>query len=434
MPSTRSRKDALHETRQRVVPRGLATAHPIFAARALGARLWDVGGDEFVDFTGGIGVLNVGHGHPKVVRAVRAQLERFTHVCAQVTLYEPYLRLAERLAALAPGPQPKKALLLTTGAEAVENAVKIARAATGRPAVVAFTHAFHGRTLLALSLTGKAEPYKQGFGPYAPEIFHAPYPNAYRGIDGDAALSALRELFACEVEPGRIAAVVIEPVLGEGGFVPAPSAFLRGLREITRQHGILLVADEIQSGFGRTGRFFAIEHSGVVPDLLTVAKSLGGGLPISAVVGRADVMDAPGPGGLGGTYGGNPLACAAALAVLDVFEEEALLERSERLGRRLRASLEQLRDRCVPHGDVRGLGPMMALELVRDARRTPDPAWAARVVTRARELGLLLLTAGLHGNVLRVLVPLVVDDAELEAGLERLGRAVEETRDEAGDA
>ncbi len=428
MPSTLSRNATLREARDRVVPRGLASAHPIFAAQAAGARLWDVDGREYVDFAGGIGVLNVGHGHPKVVGAVRAQLERYAHVCAQVTLYEPYVRLAERLAALAPGEHASKALLLTTGAEAVENAVKIARAATGRPAVVAFAHSFHGRTLLGLSLTGKSAPYKQGFGPYAPEVYHAPYPDPYRGRSGASALEAFEELLATQVEAKQVAAVVIEPVLGEGGFIPAPPEFLVALRELTRRHGMLLVADEIQSGFGRTGRFFAIEHSGVVPDLITTAKSLGGGLPISGVIGRAEVMDAPGPGGLGGTFGGNPLACAAALAVLEVFKEEALLERSARLGDRLAAGLRAIRDRHAPHGDVRGLGPMMALELVGDARRTPDAAWASRAVGRARELGLILLTAGLDANVLRILVPLNVGDRELEAGLERLELAVAETR------
>ena len=314
-----SRSTKLLELRQTAIPRGLGTAHPIIVARASGSQIWDVDAHEYIDFVGGIGVLNVGHSHPKVMQAVRAQLERLTHTCFQVAMYEPYLLLADRLNAIAPCSGPKKTLFLTTGAEAVENAVKIARAYTGRQAVIAFDLSFHGRTLMGMTLTGKAHPYRQNFGPFAPEIYHAPYPYTYRGWTAERSLEALQNLFLTSVTPEQVAAIIIEPVLGEGGFVPAPPEFLQALREICDIHGILLIADEIQSGFGRTGRMFAVEHSGVTPDLITVAKSMAGGLPLAAVIGRAEVMDAPEPGGLGGTYAGNPVACAAGLAVLDVF-------------------------------------------------------------------------------------------------------------------
>jgi 4-aminobutyrate aminotransferase/(S)-3-amino-2-methylpropionate transaminase len=425
MISEQTRTDGLLQLRTQHVPRGVGNAHPIFAARAEGARLWDVDGREYLDFVGGIGVLNVGHSHPRVVQAVQAQLDRFTHTCFQVAMYESYIRLAERLNALAPGDEPKKTIFLTTGAEAVENAIKIARAATGRPAVIAFTHSFHGRTLLGMSLTGKATGYKQAFGPYAPEIYHAPFPYEYRGWSIERALDALDELLQTQVTPDRVAAVIIEPVLGEGGFIPAPPVFLRALRDLTRQHGMLLIADEIQSGFGRTGTLFAIEHSGVVPDLITIAKSLAGGLPLSGVIGRADVMDAPAPGGLGGTYAGNPLACAAGLAVLDVFEEEQLLARAERLGARLWERCEALQRETPQIGDVRGLGPMLAMEFVRGADDPqPAPALADSVARLARERGLLLMKAGLHNNVVRILVPLVIEDEELARALDILDGSV----------
>jgi 4-aminobutyrate aminotransferase/(S)-3-amino-2-methylpropionate transaminase len=421
-----SRNQALWQLRERYVPRGVAQAHPVFAARAEGVRVWDVDGREYLDFAGGIGVMNVGHGHPRVLQAVRAQLERFTHVCFQVTPYEAYVRLAERIAHLAPGDFPKKTLFLTTGAEAVENAVKIARAYTGRPAVVALTHAFHGRTLLGMALTGKAAYYKQNFGPFAPEVYHAPVPYPYRGVSVEAALEGLEEVFRTQVDPEQVAALILEPVLGEGGFIPLPRAYLEAVRELTRRHGILLMADEIQSGFGRTGRMWAIEHSGVVPDLLTFAKSVAAGLPLSGVVGRAEVMDAPRPGGLGGTYAGNPLACAAGLAVLDVFQEEGLLERARLLGELLWDGLLRLQARYPQVGEVRGLGPMVALELVKDPR-TKEPAseLANRVLSEARERGLLLLKAGMYGNVVRLLVPLVAGREEVEEGLRRLEEALE---------
>jgi 4-aminobutyrate aminotransferase/(S)-3-amino-2-methylpropionate transaminase len=426
VPETASRNQALWQLRERYVPRGVAQAHPVFVARAEGARLWDVDGREYLDFAGGIGVMNVGHGHPRVLQAVRAQLERFTHACFQVTPYETYVRLAERLSALAPGSFPKKTIFLTTGAEAVENAVKIARAHTGRPAVVALTHSFHGRTLLGMSLTGKASYYKQNFGPFAPEVYHAPAPYPYRGVSDGLALEGLEELFRTQVDPERVAALILEPVLGEGGFIPLSPEYLRAVRQITEAHGILLVADEIQSGFGRTGKMWAIEHSGVVPDLITFAKSVAAGLPLSGVVGRAEVMDAPRPGGLGGTYAGNPLACAAGLAVLDVFAEEGLLERAEALGKALWAGLRRLQERFPQVGEVRGLGPMVALELVRDRlSKEPAPELAQTVLEAARDQGLILLKAGMFGSVLRILVPLVATLEEAEEGLRRLEAALE---------
>ena len=396
------------------------------AARALGAQVWGTDGRSYIDFVGGIGVLNVGHNHPRVVQAVRAQLERLTHTSIQVAVYEPYVRLAQRLNTLVPVGGPAKTLLLTTGAEAVENAVKIARAATGRPAIIAFGLGFHGRTLLGITLTGKVKPYRQSFGPFAPEVYHAPYPYAYRGWTSERALAAFEYLLATEVDASRVAAVIVEPVLGEGGFVPAPPEFLRALRRLTRQHGVLLIADEIQSGFGRTGTLFAVEHACVEPDLITMAKSMAGGLPLAAVSGRADVMDAPEPGGLGGTYAGNPLACAAALAVLDIIESQELLARSVRLGRRLEAFFRDLAERHACIGDVRALGAMVGVELVQDSEtREPAPQLAHRVVAEARDRGLMLLTAGSVGQVIRVLVPLIIDDALLERGLAIFEAALE---------
>lgn len=421
---------ALLQRRQQSVARGVGNAHPIFAARAEGARLWDVAGREYIDFASGIGVLNVGHGDPEVLAAVREQLGRFTHTCFQVVMYEDYIRLAERLNALVPSAGTNKTLLLSTGAEAVENAVKIARAATGRPAIIAFQGSFHGRTLLSLTLTGKVSPYRQAFGPFAPEIYHAPYPYEYRGWTVERALAAFDELLETQVAPERVAAVIIEPVLGEGGFVPAPPAYLHELRRRTHEHGMLLIADEIQTGFGRTGRLLAIEHSGVVPDLVTVAKSLAAGLPLAAVVGRAEVMDAPAPGGLGGTYAGNPLACAAAHAVLDRFEHGGMLEHAHRLGVALTEGFAMLQQRHPAVGDVRGLGAMMAMELVRDrTTREPDAALTGSVVERARDEGLLLMKAGVHGNVIRALPPLPTDGATVARAMEILDSALSARRD-----
>ena len=415
------------ELRARYVPRGISTAHPLTAERAKGSELWDVDGKRYVDFVGGIGVMNVGHGHPRVQEAVREQLERATHTSFQVVMYESYLRLAERLCQVAPMPGDKKAIFFSTGAEAVENAVKIARAATGRPAVISFRGSFHGRTLLALSLTGSVQPYKQDFGPYAAEVYQTPFPYSYRGWTAEAAMADLTNLLESVVAPSRVAAVIIEPELGEGGFVPAPPDFLRQLRELTRRHGILLIADEIQSGFGRTGRFFGIEHSGVEPDLVTVAKSLAAGFPLSAVVGRADVMDAPDPGGLGGTYGGNPVACAAGLAVMDIMRDEKLADRAARIGSVIEERMQSWAADHAIVGDVRGLGAMMGMELVRD-RKTKEPAdtETARLMAAARDKGLLILRAGTHHNVIRTLMPLTIPDEQLEEGLDMLGAALGE--------
>lgn len=422
-----SRTESLLELRASQVPRGVGVTHPIFAARAEGAQLWDVDGNRYIDLVGGIGVLNIGHNHPKVVQAVQEQLARYSHTCFQVAMYESYVTLAERLNALAPGQEAKKTLFLTTGAEAVENAIKIARAATGRQAIISFNHSFHGRTLMGMSLTGKATAYKQDFGPYAPEIYHTPYPYEYRGWSSERALDALRELFLTTVTPEHVAAVIIEPVLGEGGFVPAPREFMQGLRKLTEQHGILLIADEIQTGFGRTGKMFAIEHSGVAPDLMTIAKSLAGGLPLSGVIGRAEVMDAPAAGGLGGTYAGNPLACAAGLAVLDVFEEEQVLAQAERLGQRLQDTFSELQRSVPAIGDVRGLGAMMALEFVRDpASKEPAPELVDEIIVEARKQGLLLLKAGLYGNVLRILAPLNIEEPLIEHALDTLCQVIKQ--------
>jgi 4-aminobutyrate aminotransferase/(S)-3-amino-2-methylpropionate transaminase len=419
------RNDALLAARNEAVARGVVAAHPLFAARAEGNRVWDADGREYLDFAAGIGVLNVGHNHPRVVAAVREQMERFTHTCFQVVMYEPYVRLAERLARLVGGGRPAKAMFVTTGAEAVENGVKIARAATGRSAIIAFDGGFHGRTLLGMTLTGMSAPYKQSFGPFAPDIHHAPYPYEYRGWTTERALGALRELFATTVTPDRVAAILIEPQLGDGGFVPAAPEFLRALRAICDEHGIVLISDEIQTGFGRTGRMFGFEHAGIQPDLVLLAKGLAGGMPLSAVVGDARMMDAPEPGGLGGTYGGNPLACAAALAVLDVFEHEDLLARASGLGAALREGLDQLfaAHRCI--GDVRGLGPMLAFEVVRSRdTREPDAALTTAILDAARERGLIVIRCGIYRNVVRLLPPLVTTDADARAAIRILDEAI----------
>lgn len=415
----------LAELRAKYVPRGITSSHPISAARARGSELWDVSGKRYIDFAGGIGVMNVGHAHPRVMAAVREQLEKATHTSFQVVHYESYLRLAERLCEVAPIDGAKKAIFFSTGAEAIENAVKIARAATGRPAVISFRGGFHGRTLLALSLTGSVQPYKQDFGPYAAEVYQTPFPYEYRGWNTEAALADLENLLESGVGPKRVAAVVIEPVLGEGGFVPAPIDFLTRLRDLTTRHGILLIADEIQTGFGRTGKFFAIEHSGVQPDLITIAKSLAAGFPLSGVVGRADAMDAPDPGGLGGTYGGNPVACAAGLAVMDVMRDEKLPERAALIGSIVEERMETWAESHDIIGDVRGVGAMMGMELVRN-RQTKEPAdkETAGILAAAREKGLIILRCGVHHNVIRTLMPLTIPDDQLEEGLDILGASI----------
>jgi 4-aminobutyrate aminotransferase/(S)-3-amino-2-methylpropionate transaminase len=429
IPGPRSR--ALLARREAAIPAGISHSAPVFVDHAAGALLHDVDGNTFIDFAGGIGTLNVGHAHPAVVEAARAQLGRFTHSCFAVAPYESYVELAERLNRAVPGAFAKKTLFANSGVEAVENAVKIARRATGREAVLVFEHAFHGRTLLGMSMTSKVKPYKLGFGPFAPEIYRLPYPYLYRraaGLTADEAAfrRELEEFFATHVAAEKVACVVMELVLGEGGFVVAPPAYVQVLLEHCRRHGILFVADEIQTGFGRTGRMWAMEHYGIEPDLTTLAKSIAGGLPLSAVTGRADLMDAAQIGGLGGTFVGNPVACAAALAVLDLYADGSLLARAAEIGARAEARLAGLAARHESIGEVRGLGAMRALELVQDrATREPDKERTQAVVRRAWERGLLLLSAGTHGNVIRTLMPLVITDAELAEGFDVLEQALE---------
>ena len=413
---------SLLEQRRRDIPRGVLTAHPLVLARAQGSEVWDVDGRRYLDFVGGIGVLNVGHNHPRVVRAVQEQLGQITHAAFQVAAYPPYLALTARLNALVG--DGYKSILLTTGAEAVENAVKIARAHTNRPAVIAFRGGFHGRTLLGMTLTGMSAPYRQNFGPFAPEVYHVPFPNVFRGCTAEASLAALEEVFATQVPPDRVAAILIEPVQGDGGFLPAPAPFLRALSDTAHRHGIVLIADEIQTGFGRTGTMFAFQQAGIQPDLVTLAKSLAGGLPLSAVVGRSEIMDAPAPGGLGGTYGGNALACVAGLAVLDAFEQDDLLEAGRRLGATLREGLLGLQRRCRSIGDVRGIGFMQAVEIV-DAAGAPDADLTQRIIDRARERGLLVIKCGIYRNVIRFLAPLVTTDAQLAEALDMFAGALE---------
>jgi 4-aminobutyrate aminotransferase/(S)-3-amino-2-methylpropionate transaminase len=430
IPGPRSR--ALHARREAAVPRGPYNATPIYVKEAHGARLVDVDGNRLLDFAGGIGCVNVGHTNEAVVRAAARQLARLTHGCFHVTPYEGYVTLAERLNALVPGDFAKKTLFANSGAEAVENAVKIARAATGRSAVLAFEDGFHGRTLLALSLTSKVHPYKAGFGPFAPEAYRAPYAYCYRCTYrlthpscGLVCVDALEDVFKRHVAAEQVAAVIVEPVLGEGGFVVPPREFLPRLRELCTRHGILLIADEVQTGFGRTGRLWAVEHSGVVPDVLVAAKSIAGGLPLSSITGRAEVMDAAGVGGLGGTFGGNPVSLAAAHAVLDQLASGALYAHAERIGARFEERARRWQERLALVGDVRRLGAMGALELVRDrASREPARDATAAVARRCYERGLVTITAGTYGNVIRALMPLVITDDELEEGLDVLESAL----------
>lgn len=406
--------------REAAVPRGVASAAPVFAARAENTELWDVEGRRYIDFAGGIAVLNTGHRHPKVIAAAKAQEDLYTHTSFQVVPYEPYVALAEKLNALAPGDFAKKTLLVTTGAEAVENAVKIARAATGRPGIIAFSGGYHGRTIMTLGLTGKVTPYKKDVGPFPSDIYRAPFPDARAGVTVQDALKALETLMLTDADPLRVAAIILEPVLGEGGYHPVPAEMWQALRAICDKHGILLISDEIQAGFGRTGTWFAIEHSGVAPDLITVAKSMAGGYPIAGVIGRADVMDALEPGGLGGTYGGNPVACAAALAAIEAIESEGLLARSTALGETFRARFAEIGARTAPYRmwDIRGLGAMLAVEFVTDFETaTPDAAFTKSVIAHALKRGLILLACGMHGNALRIMVPLTASDAVIEEGL-----------------
>lgn len=411
---------ALLARRDAAVPRGVASAAPIFAAKAENSEIWDVEGNRYIDFAGGIAVLNTGHRHPAVVAAAKAQEDLYTHTSFQVVPYAPYIALAEKLNALAPGDFAKKSLLVTTGAEAVENAVKIARAHTGRPGVIAFSGGYHGRTLLTLGMTGKVTPYKKDVGPFPADIYRAPFPDSRHGITVADALNALETLFLTDADPSRVAAIILEPVLGEGGYHPVPTEMWVALRRICDTHGILLISDEIQAGFGRTGTWFAIEHSGVAPDLITVAKSMAGGYPIAGVIGRADVMDALAPGGLGGTYGGNPVACAAALAAIEAIETDGLLARSTALGEVFRARFAEIGARTAPYRmwDIRGLGAMLAVEFVTDFdTATPDAAFTKSVIAHALKRGLILLACGMHGNAVRIMVPLTASDAIIDEGL-----------------
>ncbi|MFZ1906152.1 MAG: 4-aminobutyrate--2-oxoglutarate transaminase [Steroidobacteraceae bacterium] len=417
----------LHARRQQAVPRGVSNSLAVYAERASNAEIWDVEGRRYIDFASGISVLNTGHVHARVKQAIERQLAKFTHTCFQVTPYESYIALAEALNALAPGPAPKKTIFLTTGAEAIENAIKIARFHTRRSAVIAFAGGFHGRTLACISLTGKVQPYKAGFGPMLPEVYHLPFPMAYHGVTVEDSLRALEQLFKADVDPARVAAIIIEPVLGEGGFYAAPPELLRRLRTLCDSHGIVLIADEIQSGFGRTGRMFAIEHAGVVPDLITIAKSVAGGVPLSAVTGKAEIMDAPGPGGLGGTFAGSPLACAAGLAVLEVMREENLLSRAQEIGRFMSSRLKGLQVRFPCVGDVRALGAMVAVELVKNSRAdSPDAELTRALVQAAGRLGLVVLSCGVYSNVIRFLAPLTIPDALLKEGFSLFEQALEE--------
>ncbi|EZI27603.1 MULTISPECIES: 4-aminobutyrate--2-oxoglutarate transaminase [Pseudomonas] len=409
---------SLMKRREAAVPRGVGQIHPIFADHAKNSTVTDVEGREFIDFAGGIAVLNTGHVHPKVIAAVTAQLNKLTHTCFQVLAYEPYVELCEKINAKVPGDFAKKTLLVTTGSEAVENAVKIARAATGRTGVIAFTGAYHGRTLMTLGLTGKVVPYSAGMGLMPGGIFRALYPNELHGVSVDDSIASIERIFKNDAEPRDIAAIIIEPVQGEGGFYVAPKAFMKRLRELCDKHGILLIADEVQTGAGRTGTFFAMEQMGVTADLTTFAKSIAGGFPLAGVCGKAEYMDAIAPGGLGGTYAGSPIACAAALAVLEVFEEEHLLERCKAVGERLVTGLKAIQAKYPVIGDVRALGAMIAIELFEGGDiHKPNAAAVAAVVAKAREKGLILLSCGPYGNVLRVLVPLTAPDEQLDKGL-----------------
>ena len=416
VPGPRSRE--IVERKERVVAAPLSLVHPIVAAEARGATLTDVDGNTFIDLTGGVGCLNVGHSHPRLVEAAQEQLGRFSHTDFTIVPYELYVELAERLIAIAPLSGAAKAAFFNAGTEAIENSIKFARSYTKRPAVVVFEGAFHGRTLLSMTMTSKTHPYKAGLGPFAPEVYRVPFPHEYRGIDVEGALKALRRAFVTQVAAESVAAIVMEPILGEGGFVVAPTAFVRGVREICNEHGIVFVADEVQTGFGRTGKMWAMEHHGVEPDLLVVAKSIAGGLPLSGVIGRAEIMDAPPDSAIGGTYVGNPVAQAAALAVLDVFEDEGLVERGAAIGELIRERMLGWQERWSQIGDVRGLGAMLAIELVEDpVTKAPAADQASAVIEEAARNGLLLIKSGTDGNCIRVLTPLVIIDAELDEAL-----------------
>ena len=416
---------ALMARRRAAFPAGLGQAFEIFVDRAENAEVWDVEGRRYIDFAGGIAVLNTGHRHPALVQAIEAQLQRFTHTCFQVLAYEPYVELAEKLNARAPGAFAKKSFFMTTGAEAVENAIKVARAYTKRSAVIAFGGGFHGRTLMGMALTGKVAPYKVGFGPFPAEVFHAKYPCALHGVSEMDAIASIEGLFKYDVEPSRVAAIILEPVQGEGGFYAVSPAFAQRLRALCDQHGIVLIADEVQTGAGRTGTFLACEQWGVAPDVITMAKSLAGGMPLSAIIGKAEIMDAAAPGGLGGTYAGNPLACASALAVLDTFEKENLLQRSRDVGAHLVERLRTLAATNNAISEVRGIGSMVAIELCKNGdAQQPDADLTKRLCQEASKRGLVLLSCGTYANVVRILVPLTASNAVLDEGLDILAASL----------
>ncbi|RWE71343.1 4-aminobutyrate--2-oxoglutarate transaminase [Mesorhizobium sp.] len=422
------KNSAISERKNQSISRGVGMTTQIYADRAENSEIWDVEGRRYIDFSSGIAVVNTGHRHPKVIEAVKAQLDRFTHTCHQVVPYESYVHLAERLNGMLPGKFDKKTIFVTTGAEAVENAIKIARNATGRQAVIAFSGGFHGRTFMGMALTGKVVPYKVGFGAMPADVFHAPFPVALHGVSVADSLAALDKLFKADVDPNRVAAIIVEPVQGEGGFYEAPRDFMAALRKICDQHGILLVADEVQTGFARTGKMFAMDHHDVAPDLTTMAKSLAGGFPLSAVTGRAEVMDAPGPGGLGGTYGGSPIGVAAAHAVLDVIEEEKLCDRANALGARLKQRLESIREDVPEIVDIRGPGFMNAVEFNDVKKGLPSAEFANAVRLKALDKGLILLTCGVYGNVIRFLSPITIQDGVMTEALDILESSIRDAR------
>ena len=412
----------LQAIRDAATPQGVGIQTKVYADKAKNAEIWDVEGNRYIDLAAGIAVCNTGHNHPDVVNAVKSQLDRFSHTCFQVAPYDVYVRLAERLNEIAPGNTPKKSIFLTTGAEAVENTIKIARRYTGRTAVISFTGAFHGRTMMAMALTGKVLPYKQGFGPFPAGVYHVPFPIEYHGISSEDSLAALNELFNADVEPERVAAIIVEPVQGEGGFYPAPDGFLQKLRDICDEHGIVLIADEIQTGFARTGKLFAVEHAGIEPDLMTMAKGLAGGFPLSGVVGKAEIMDSVHPGGLGGTFGGSPIGCAAAHAVLDIIEKDDLCGRAVSIGEQIRSWALELQSTTSCVGDIRINGAMSAIELVEDGDVDRPAADLTRAVAaEAADRGVITLTCGVRGNVIRFLPPLTIAEELLAEALTIIG-------------
>ncbi len=410
------------------ISRGIGVQTQIYVDRALNSEVWDIEGNRYIDFAAGIAVVNTGHCHPRVMEAVTQQLSKFTHTCHQVLPYENYVRLAERLNALVPGDYPKKTVFVTTGAEAVENAVKVARIATGRNAIIAFGGAFHGRTLLGMSLTGKVDPYKKGFGAMMPDVYHVPFPQEIHNITTDDAMAGITKLFKADLDPTRVAAIIFEPVQGEGGFYPAPKELVRAIRKLCDDHGIVMIADEVQTGFARTGHMFAMEGYGIAADITTMAKGLAGGLPLAALTGKASLMDAAHPGGLGGTYGGNPLGIAAANAVLDVIEEEALCARANELGGRLKQRLEAIRSVTPEIADIRGPGFMVAVEFANPTNHEPDAGFTTRVRLEAQKRGLILLTCGVYGNVVRFLAPITIPDAHFAEAMEILDASVAAAR------